>query len=165
MKEILEIGCGSRPYRPKKGEKAIHLDIRKLPDVEVVHDLNNIPYPFRDNRFDVIIANHVIEHLDNVPRVMEELHRILKPKGAIKIRAPFFKWNRAFTITHKHFFTLESFNDIRGFKIVKKELWFPKPYKFRMSALNFSESCILLYENWISTLFPAEEIYYELVKK
>lgn len=37
--------------------------------------------PFKDNEFDVILCNHVLEHIPNDKKAMEELYRILKPGG------------------------------------------------------------------------------------
>ncbi|MCD6381657.1 MAG: methyltransferase domain-containing protein, partial [Candidatus Aenigmarchaeota archaeon] len=111
MKKILELGSGKKPYLGKKDEKVIHLDIVKLPHVEIVHDLNKFPWPFKDNEFDEIRADNVIEHLDDLVKVMEEIWRILKPKGIVKVWVPYFAHPNAFTdITHKHFFTLHSFD-------------------------------------------------------
>lgn len=152
--KILEIGCGKNPYKPKEREKVVHLDKIKLPDVEIVWNLNKFPYPFKDNEFDVIIAKHVIEHLDNIIKVMEELWKILKPNGLLKITVPYAKHTSAFqNPTHKHFFTCFTFDyrDSEGyaknlfyelktkakFKIVKKELRFPWPYKFIKLVLKF----------------------------
>lgn len=37
--------------------------------------------PFQDNAFDIILCNHVLEHIPNDTKAMEELHRVLKPGG------------------------------------------------------------------------------------
>lgn len=37
--------------------------------------------PFDDNSFDVILCNHVLEHIPNDTKAMQELYRVLKPKG------------------------------------------------------------------------------------
>ena len=68
-----------------------------------MHDLNHLPYPFRDAAFDVIEASHVIEHLDRPFAVMKELHRLLKPGGVLHIKVPHF--SRGFThAEHAHGF-------------------------------------------------------------
>lgn len=41
-----------------------------------VHDI-----PFDDNSFDVIMANHLLEHVDDDARVMREFYRVMKPGG------------------------------------------------------------------------------------
>tara|TARA_R110002012_G_scaffold58674_4_gene152449 strand:- start:154992 stop:155756 length:765 start_codon:yes stop_codon:yes gene_type:complete len=37
--------------------------------------------PFKDNSFDVILCNHVLEHIPDDKKAMEELFRVLKPSG------------------------------------------------------------------------------------
>jgi len=37
--------------------------------------------PFTDNSFDVIFCNHVLEHIPDDTKAMNELYRILKPGG------------------------------------------------------------------------------------
>ena len=48
-----------------------------LADVEA--DICNLP--FEDNTYDVILCNHVLEHIPNDQKAMQELYRILKPSG------------------------------------------------------------------------------------
>ena len=81
--KILELGCGRT-----KHPNAVGIDRVALPGVDVVHDLNRSPYPFGDNTFDEVYAVHVIEHLDSILAVMEELHRITRPKARIVIITP-----------------------------------------------------------------------------
>ena len=37
--------------------------------------------PFEDNSYDFILCNHVLEHIPNDLKAMEELYRVLKPGG------------------------------------------------------------------------------------
>ena len=83
--KMLDLGCGRRKVRG-----CIGIDILPDSDADVIHDLNEVPYPFEDNLFDVIYANDCLEHLDDVIKVMEELYRIAKPKAKIFISVPHF---------------------------------------------------------------------------
>lgn len=49
------------------------------PLADVKADICNLP--FSDNSFDVILCNHVLEHIPNDTKAMQELYRILKPGG------------------------------------------------------------------------------------
>lgn len=60
---------------------------------DVVHDLDNYPYPFRDNEFNEIYLDHVIEHLDNPILLLQELFRIAKNRCVIIIKCPHFSCN------------------------------------------------------------------------
>ena len=62
---------------------------------DVMHDLSIFPYPFEDNSFDLIEADHVIEHLGSPFRVIKELHRIGRNNAKVSIKTPHF--SRAFT--------------------------------------------------------------------
>jgi SAM-dependent methyltransferase len=101
---ILNLGCGNRPL---KG--AINLDISKHHSyVDVVHDLNNLPWPFEDEQFDKIAALAVLEHLDiDLLQSINECWRILKPGGLLIVKLPLAKnvksWDDP---THRRPYTL-----------------------------------------------------------
>ena len=86
----LNAGCGQ--FRK---EGYVNLDISPRSQADVFHDLDVFPYPFEACTFDLIEAEHVLEHLSNPFRVMAELHRIAKPAGTIHIQVPHF--SRGFT--------------------------------------------------------------------
>lgn len=49
------------------------------PIADVHFDLHHAP--FNDNSFDVIFCNHVLEHVEDADKCMQELYRIMKPGG------------------------------------------------------------------------------------
>jgi len=49
------------------------------PLAEVKADICSLP--FKDNEFDVVLCNHVLEHIPDDTKAMQELYRILKPGG------------------------------------------------------------------------------------
>lgn len=69
----LDIGCGENKIKGFTG-----VDKRPLKGVDVVHDIETFPFPFKDNSASIVNASHVIEHID--PKVfidfMNELWRI-----------------------------------------------------------------------------------------
>lgn len=103
---ILDLGCGNR-----KRPGAIGIDHNPNTQADIVHSLEKFPYPFKDSEFDEIYADNVIEHLDDVVRTVEELHRISKPGGLVKVIVPYFRsmW-AAIDPTHRHAFTVDSFS-------------------------------------------------------
>ena len=109
MKKItikkLNLGCGKKI---KQGY--INLDNKFFRGVDVIHDLDKYPYPFKDDYFDYVLCDNVLEHLDNLIKTMEELHRITKKNGTIEIIVPYFSSIGAFQDpTHRHFFYLKNF--------------------------------------------------------
>jgi len=115
--KILELGAGARPIK-KEGIEIVHLDKIPLPDIEVVIDLNRISplfggqkLPFNDEEFDEVLAYDIIEHIIDVIPLIEEIYRVLKPKGIVRIRTTNYKFSNAFRDpTHYHFFTDQSFD-------------------------------------------------------
>ena len=104
--KILDIGCGMH-----KSPGSIGIDFNPLSEADYIHDLDIFPYPFKDNTFDVILCRSVLEHLNDVVKVMEEIHRVGKPGCIVKIIVPFFSSHWAHVDpTHKHFFTSHSFD-------------------------------------------------------
>lgn len=49
------------------------------PLADVKADICNLPFP--ENSFDVLLCNHVLEHIPDDTQAMKELHRVLKPEG------------------------------------------------------------------------------------
>lgn len=79
---------------------------------DVAHDLNVFPYPWADNSWDYIEAVDIVEHLKaDLPQVMDELWRILRPTGHLYIHtAETGSWQLFTDPTHVRGFTLESFD-------------------------------------------------------
>jgi predicted SAM-dependent methyltransferase len=87
--ERLVLGAG--PHWPKIRNDQYHdifVDIRPFPNIDVVHDLNVIPWPFPDNSVGSISAIHVVEHLRCLVTFMNECWRILSPGGSLYIETP-----------------------------------------------------------------------------
>lgn len=53
---------------------------------DIQMDITDIKQP--DGSYDVIICNHVIEHIPNDIQAMKELYRVLKPKGFAILQVP-----------------------------------------------------------------------------
>lgn len=54
--------------------------------------------PFKDHSFDFIICNHVLEHIPDDTKAMQELYRVLAPGGTAILQVPYDK-NRIETFT------------------------------------------------------------------
>jgi SAM-dependent methyltransferase len=82
---VLDVGCG---INKKPG--AIGVDRNPASRADVIADLDHFPYPFRDSSFDGLQAVHVIEHLSDVLRCMEEFHRLVRSGGEVLIVTPHY---------------------------------------------------------------------------
>jgi len=175
----LNLGCG---IEIKKDY--INLDWIKSKGVDIVYDLNKVPYPFKNNAFEKIYASHILEHLEgNWFEIIKELTRILEKEGVLIVKVPHFSSPGAFLENHKRFFRYRSFepyneqktmkglDQIKRYKlrtIYKKInfIKFPLIYNFFIEWLvNLSKSASLIYENtFLKSLFPANEIVFKLKK-
>lgn len=84
-RRVLDVGCG-RNKRPG----AVGIDRNPRTAADLLCDLDRFPYPFRDSSFDELHAVHVIEHLSDVMRAMEEFHRLVRPGGRIRLVTPHY---------------------------------------------------------------------------
>lgn len=181
MNDKLNIGCGKLI---RKGYT--NLDWIKTDGVDVVHNLEKFPYPFKDEQFSEIIAKDVVEHLKPTTDVMKELHRILKKGGVLKITVPHFSsysvWldpthYRAFsydTFTYfcadrsANFYKLEGHYHTYNWKFsnIKRRILFPKGLQFWNYLIDpLANAFPYIWEHTgLRNLFPAENIYVELVK-
>lgn len=98
MKRILNLGCGNDPRVAGPDQSVVNHDRRKhRSEIDVVHDLNDLPWPWADNSFDHIVANAVLEHLNiDLVQSMNECWRILAPGGTIELRLPWWKHDNAY---------------------------------------------------------------------
>ncbi|ARV10250.1 SAM-dependent methyltransferase [Winogradskyella sp. PC-19] len=49
------------------------------PIADIKADICNLP--FEDNSYDIILCNHVLEHIPDDTKAMQELYRVMKPNG------------------------------------------------------------------------------------
>ncbi len=102
----LNVGCG---VDIKPGY--VNADRVALRGVDVVCDFTHRPFPFRENSFDEIYMSHILEHLPDTIKTMEEVHRIAKPGSTVVVKVPHYKSSNAFKDpTHVRFFHEETFD-------------------------------------------------------
>lgn len=105
---ILDIGCGTN-----KVAGAIGMDVNPRTAADVIHDLDDLPYPFAADSFDEVFGRHVIEHVKDPMAVMCELHRITRAGGIVRLVAP--HWTNpdfATDLTHRNHLNSYSFRNL-----------------------------------------------------
>ncbi len=70
--------CFLKRFKNLKNLKYTTTDLLS-PIADVKADICNLP--FQDNEFDVILCNHVLEHIPDDTKAMQELYRVLKVGG------------------------------------------------------------------------------------
>ena len=82
----------------------INVDCRPKPGVDVAWNLDNQPWPWADNSADEIFIAHCLEHLKDHIAAMNEMGRILKPGGLLRVIVPHANGMMAHYPGHHHVF-------------------------------------------------------------
>jgi len=158
----INLGCGSNFI----SKDILRVDVNPSAHPDILHDLNSFPYPFNDNEFEVIYCYDILEHLDDIVKVMLEIHRIAKPCAAVHITVPHFSCANAYVdVTHKHFFSLFSFDYFTGegkrdfytqviFRKKKVQLLF-YPNSWNKIISQLANRHQVFYESYLAWIFPA----------
>lgn len=129
----LHLGCG---FQILPGY--VNLDKAAIPGVNVVHDLNQFPWPFADSEFDEILLSHVLEHLPHTLPAMEELWRISRSGAKVIIRVPFWNSFHAFRDpTHYRTFHNESFDFYDPEKHLCKQCSYYTHARFKLARMDY----------------------------
>ena len=101
--QLLDVGCGSRPYQETyfaPAETYVGVDYptpRSRPDVVS----SALGLPFKDECFDTVVSTEVLEHVPDPLRALTEMHRVLRPDGFLILTAP-MHWPRH-EVPHDYF--------------------------------------------------------------
>ncbi|HLG25011.1 MAG TPA: methyltransferase domain-containing protein [Candidatus Nanoarchaeia archaeon] len=150
-KKRLNLGCGY-DYR----KDWINVDNDRKKKADLYFNIDKYPYPFKKEEFDHILASHIVEHLENPFRFMDEIKRILKKDGVLEIIVPHCTNIMAFDPQHRTYYSYKSMNHLSNdFEIKEIKLVFTPKYKFMEI---FARKFPLFYENTPLRVFPAKEI-------
>jgi SAM-dependent methyltransferase len=75
-----------RPFFP--GKQYIGLDLQPGPGVDLVGDVENLPQ--KTGSVGTVLAMNTLEHVQRFWRALDEIHRVLRPDGALLISCPFY---------------------------------------------------------------------------
>lgn len=105
-RKILNLGCGL-DYR----DNAINVDYDPNKHPDIIADLTAKEWLWEENEsVDVILANHILEHIPNPVNFMDRCWDLLKYDGRLSIKVPHYKHVTAYSDpTHCNFFTERSF--------------------------------------------------------
>lgn len=183
----LELGCGNG----KRNRQAIGVDMLDYPDVDIVGDVYEVLASFPAQSVDAVYSYHFVEHVPDVPKLLSELARIVKPNGYVEFVAPHFSNPYFYSDpTHRSFFGLYTFCYFANnspfarhvptygykseFGISKVDLIFKsaRPFIIRYGIKrligSFFNSCNYLkelYEENFCYLFPCYEVRYILLRQ
>ena len=85
----INLGSGQKPYPKEEGWVNVDISDAHGHQVDVLVDVTE-KLPFEDNSADIIVAEHILEHiyLHKQEGALREWHRILKPGGKLVITVP-----------------------------------------------------------------------------
>jgi predicted SAM-dependent methyltransferase len=171
--DSLNLGCG-KDYRYGK----INVDFAENIQADIKHDLNKHPYPFKDGSMHTIIAFHILEHLENPIKTLQEIHRLLWWNGVCIIKVPHCQSNSAWCdITHKRAYGYQTFSQLENpqyckqynipiFHQVKVRFNYHKrwyyPWNYLIEPLGNIKP--VLFEHLFGNIFPPFEIEARLTK-
>ncbi len=87
-KKVLHFAPEQAFYQLFRNQKNLDYTTTDLfsPLADVKADICNLP--FEDNQYDIILCNHVLEHIPDDTKAMKELYRVLKPGGMAILQIP-----------------------------------------------------------------------------
>lgn len=180
----LELGCGNR----KRHADSIGIDRLEYDAVDIVGDIESTLARFPEQSVDRVYSHHCFEHLDSLDRIMDQLARAMKPKGALHVEVPHFSNPYYYSDhTHRQPFGLYSFSylakdalfqrrcptyqrqihfELKQVKLVFKS---PRPFygrygikKVFQGIFNLNRYMAEFYEENLCWVIPCYEICYDL---
>ena len=172
-KRVLDVGCGGR-----KLPGSIGMDRVKELNPDFLHDMEDMPWPFKNNEFDLVFLNHALEHVSDILETLKEIHRITKKGGHVVIQVPYFRATDAYADpTHKHFFTSRTLDYVIErsklseyqymlFKFKKAGFWYGWPHHSKNPLKQFIKNIMHrypdFYDQYLSLLLPTDCVTWEL---
>ena len=168
MRRDLDLGAGTVIRAPG----AIRADRSREVRPDVVMNVAQ-GLPFRSLSLARISCFDLVEHLEDIPALMGEVHRVLQPGGMVFITTPHFSCANSYTDpTHKQHFGLRSFDYFTAdhalsyysparFRITRRTLRFhggPIDALIRRIAARWPD----FYEHRLAWRFPAWYLEFEL---
>jgi SAM-dependent methyltransferase len=179
----LNLGCGNNYEKDW-----INCDISKKVKADFYFDCGKDKFPFKDNEFDELKAEMILEHLpDYESRVhfLKEIHRVCRNNAKALITCPHFSYQGAwgdlqhvrpfnfmsldyFAVNKVHKHSIDQSQEVEGKNklfIVKPPITFGKVYKI-IGIERFANKHKLFYEMFLYEFFPARDLhfYLEVVK-
>jgi SAM-dependent methyltransferase len=173
---VLNLGCGSAKLDfpgAARAAEIVGVDLSPRSQADVIHDLDRFPYPLESDSFDLVVMQDILEHLEDVPSVLREVHRVARDGALVRIRTPhyssYYAYNDPTHIRSFGVFALDGFDVGKPrtayadplFRIRKREILFPLVW--RMSGVAaLANRFPGRWEQLFAFVFRAENLFFEL---
>jgi SAM-dependent methyltransferase len=128
VSRVLDVGCGR-----KKFPGSIGIDISRDTQADVICDWSR-GMPFRESSFESIRLIHVIEEVDDIFRVLADVHRVARPGARVIIVTPHYT-DHASYCSPAHRWHLSSFS-LWFFTDKPREYDYYAPAKYRQCRVH-----------------------------
>lgn len=153
---VLDIGAGHGFIGSGFSKNTLTCYDRVEPDELLASAFNEIKHPFEsgyyksldevgERKYDVVFANHVLEHVANPYDFIEQLVKHLEPNGLVYIEVPFMDWKfKGDVFPHTLFFTQASIKEMAEKLNVKT---------IKLEVFGINQSDYNKINRWLSRLF------------
>ncbi|MFA9440714.1 methyltransferase domain-containing protein [Uliginosibacterium sp. sgz301328] len=183
-RNALELGCGAR----KRHANAIGVDALDYPGVDLVGDVFAVLEAIPAGTVRTVHAYHFFEHVDDLPRLLSELARVMAPGALLDVEVPHFANPYFYSDpTHAKFFGLYTFSYLAretlfrrkvpqyglepAFELRDVRLQFDSPFPFRGlfkravgPIFNVTRWLQEFHEENLCYLFPCYQLRFELIR-
>jgi SAM-dependent methyltransferase len=117
--DVLDVGTKDGRHLDGVAGDVYALDLGpdpRLPTVTYVRG-DGCALPFNDGSFDYVVSNQVLEHVRDKDRILDEIHRVLRPDGTFLVSFPnrLFPGNPHDLPPFFHSYPVESDNSHRSY--------------------------------------------------
>lgn len=152
----IDLGCGKN-----KIPGLVGVDSDPLSHADIVVDFEKDPIPLGDSTVDKVFSKQVFEHLEDPPRVLKELYRIVKDGGEIFVEVPHYSSHISHGLGHKQYFSykelVQMFCNEISCEIIRAKITFYKTFRLAGIAA-LANKFPTTYERFWAYIFPAENI-------
>jgi hypothetical protein len=164
---VLNLGCGNKHI-----PGALNVDVSSQVGADLVHDLQERPWPLPDKHFKEVHLYDVLEHVTDIVETLDEVHRVCSEGATVHITVPHFSSVNSYSDpTHRHLFSTTTLSYLdpahplsfygRGRFRVKSQLVFEPTLLGRLVGRVANRATARFEKRW-AFLFPAWFVYFQL---
>lgn len=124
---LLDVGCGTKPYHSLfkvESYRGLDIDSPITRNLGIADDLyDGTQFPYKDQIFDCVLCNQVLEHVFNPDVFLAEINRVLRSGGKLLLTAPFV-WDeheQPYDYARYSSFGIKALLEKNGFKIISQK--------------------------------------------